>query len=84
MKKIFNLFILSLIIFASVSHIASSQKDPSYLNDSISLSEYLSGVRKGNMSYAALPMSWVCGRCTFSIIAIPGCPAARRTITGMR
>lgn len=53
MKKIFKLFILSLIILASVSHIASSQKDPDYLNDSISLPEYLSEVRKGNLGYAA-------------------------------
>jgi len=53
MKKMCNPFILSLIIFASVTRIVSSQKDTAYLNDSISLSEYLSGVRKGNLSYAA-------------------------------
>ena len=53
MKKIFKPFILSLVIFASVSHIVSSQKLPAYLNDSISLPEYLSAVRKGNLGYAA-------------------------------
>jgi len=53
MKKIFKPFILSLVIFAYVSHIVSSQKLPAYLNDSISLPEYLSAVRKGNLGYAA-------------------------------